>query len=585
MAVPNAALAWILGHLTEPSSSEQELADSAFSVWAGFTSVLFFVLSFRSNVAYNRWWEGGTLLQQTRGEWFNAYSSLIAFTSPDVKMQEQVEAYQHMLARLMSMLFCSALQQVSPNKERPFIILDFDGIDPQSLKFLRASSDRVEVIIQWIQRSTVLGMTHGVLPVAPPVMSRVFQEMSRGIVNLQNARKIADFPFPFPYAQTSIVMLIIHWFMCPVLATTLLNRNLAAITCFVVVFFMWCLNFIALQLEAPFGIEDNDLPMDQMQDDWNKSVASLLKSSAQTPPKFRFDPIVHRKILDLGSCCADLGSYRTGCRMSSETDDEMVKRRSESDGKIDPTGGTDSISGLPLGRSVSSESSSEAVPTATSYHIDPAGNHKGRAVTPLSERPLLGSGTSCGSSASPTASPTSPAGPSQKPGRQVVALAPANAAPTSASGVLAEELGRKARQATSDSKGAFARASDDLNGLSTGTAVSSTATAASSANTPGAGGLPKPAGRSETHSRGVDVEDISLQPSANAGGERSSGSQLQGDHQGCGAALAAAFSLFPASSSPHSPPGIALGRRSGSRQGTSSEARAAAPQSTPSPMH
>ena len=27
------------------------------------------------------------------------------------------------------------------------------------------------------------------------------QEMSRGIVNLQNARKIADFPFPFPYHQ------------------------------------------------------------------------------------------------------------------------------------------------------------------------------------------------------------------------------------------------------------------------------------------------------------------------------------------------------------------------------------------------
>ena len=79
-------------------------------------------------------------------------------------------------------------------------------------------------------------MADGILPVPPPVISRVFQaqvkkrhlrtrhcslhtsayciqkwlcearrerlqEMSRGIVNLQNARKIADFPFPFPYHQ------------------------------------------------------------------------------------------------------------------------------------------------------------------------------------------------------------------------------------------------------------------------------------------------------------------------------------------------------------------------------------------------
>lgn len=296
MAVPNAIVAFVLGYYFVPSSNDQELADNAFSIWAGFTSVLFFVLSFRSNVAYNRWWEGGTLLQQTRGEWFNAYSSLIAFTSADPKREAEVEAYQHMLARLMSLLFCSALQQVSPDRNRDFDIIDSTGIDPKSLKFLSESNDRVEVLIQWIQRSTILNMESGVLPIAPPVMSRAFQEMSRGIVNLQNARKIADFPFPYPYAQTSIVMLIIHWVMCPVVAVVLLERNLAAVTCFVVVFFVWCLNYIALQLEQPFGNEDNDLPMDQMQTDWNNSVATLLIRRANQPPQFVFDPDVHRDV-------------------------------------------------------------------------------------------------------------------------------------------------------------------------------------------------------------------------------------------------------------------------------------------------
>merc|ERR1740121_715296 len=239
LAVPNAILAFCLSFFAQPSEQEKEFVDAVLTVGAFFTSVLFWVLYFRSTVAYNRWWEGGTLLQQTRGEWFNAYSSLIAFCSPDPAKEAEVEAYQHMLARLMSLLFCSALQQVSPNRNRPFEIIDSAGLDIEHLEFMWASNDRVEVILQWIQRSTILNMISGVLPIPPPVMSRAFQEISRGIVNLQNARKIADFPFPYPYAQTSIVMLMIHWLMCPIVTSMLLNAYLAASTCFTIIFFLW----------------------------------------------------------------------------------------------------------------------------------------------------------------------------------------------------------------------------------------------------------------------------------------------------------------------------------------------------------
>merc|ERR1719337_46269 len=116
----------------------------------------------------------------------------------------------------MSLLMCCGLQQVSPKRDRPFEIIDLAGIDPESLEFLSKAPDKVEVILQWVQRSMVLHAQSGVLPVAPPILSRAFQEVSRGIVNLQNARKIADFPFPFPYAQASMVMLLLHWCWTPV---------------------------------------------------------------------------------------------------------------------------------------------------------------------------------------------------------------------------------------------------------------------------------------------------------------------------------------------------------------------------------
>merc|ERR1719507_1940299 len=107
-------------------------------------------------------------------------------------------------------------------------------------------------------------MNSGVVPVAPPIVSRAFQELSRGIVNLQNARKIADFPYPFPFAQAVMVMMILHWACCPILASIMLNSKLwSALTCFCLTWFLWCIHFIALDLENPFGLKDNDLPMEQ----------------------------------------------------------------------------------------------------------------------------------------------------------------------------------------------------------------------------------------------------------------------------------------------------------------------------------
>eukprot|EP00929_Paragymnodinium_shiwhaense_P063305 TRINITY_DN31635_c0_g4_i1.p1 TRINITY_DN31635_c0_g4~~TRINITY_DN31635_c0_g4_i1.p1 ORF type:complete len:614 (+),score=91.36 TRINITY_DN31635_c0_g4_i1:247-2088(+) len=303
VAALNTMLTVVLSFLLDPAvfglgqyMSDEDAAKAAFSIWGAFSSVLFFVLYFRSNVAYSRWWEGGTLLQQVRGEWFNAYSSIIAFSSGDSSKKRQVEEFQHGLARVMSLLFCSALQQVSPYANRSFEIIDNDGLDLNALQFLDATDDKVEVLLQWVQRSIVLAANQGILPIPPPILSRAFQELSRGIVNLQNARKIAEFPFPYPYAQTSIAMLLIHFVMCPLMSVIVLDRFLAYLTVFTVVFFLWCVNFVALELEQPFGDDDNDLPMHDMVADWNKSLATLLAVKAQSPPNFKFDAEQHRTL-------------------------------------------------------------------------------------------------------------------------------------------------------------------------------------------------------------------------------------------------------------------------------------------------
>lgn len=147
-------------------SVERAVGDSAHGdfnttqVWVGYNFLLAFLLTFRSGRAFARWWEGGTLLQQARGEWFNSFSSLIAFSTSDAKRWKEVKSFQQILATLMSMLFCSALNSVA---EHPFNyeVLNLVDMREDSSEFLRHSTDKCEVLLLWIQRLVVENMESG----------------------------------------------------------------------------------------------------------------------------------------------------------------------------------------------------------------------------------------------------------------------------------------------------------------------------------------------------------------------------------------------------------------------------------------
>jgi len=291
-AFPCSILSVILHRLFIASPQTKALVgagDVAASVLAGFTFILGFLVVFRSQQAYARWWEGGTLLQQLRGEWFNAYSNLMAFCNTSLDRADEVEEFQHKLVRLVSLLYCAAIQQVSTMKNQNYELIDIRDFNQDSLLFLGAAHDQCEVCLQWIQRLIGEANEAQVIKVSPPILSRVYNQLGNGIVNLNNARKITEFPIPFPLAQMITFMLLFHWgitaFVC---AASVENTFWAGLITFIVVFSFWSINYIAVELEQPFGDDANDLPLHDMQIDLNQSLESLLDKRAQIPPIFNF---------------------------------------------------------------------------------------------------------------------------------------------------------------------------------------------------------------------------------------------------------------------------------------------------------
>jgi len=124
-------------------------------------------------------------------------------------------------------------------------------------------------------------------------LSRVFQELSRGIVNLNNARKIKEFPFPFPWPQMITALLIIQFWVTPLLAGIgIKSWLLAAAVTFLSTFSSFGIHYIAQELENPYGDDPNDLPLREMQRDMNRSLRRLLEPQALLPPTFALDPDV-----------------------------------------------------------------------------------------------------------------------------------------------------------------------------------------------------------------------------------------------------------------------------------------------------
>lgn len=264
--------------------------------WSGFTFLVGFLIVFRTSQAYSRFWDGCTTAHRMRAEWFDACSSLIALCKYSSASTVDQMNFQHILVRLFSMLHASALSEIEDSHTQVidqveafrYPLLDARAIDKQSLRVLKDSDCRVELLLQWIQQLVIAQMNTGVLAVPAPLLARSLQELSNGVVAFRGAMKISTIPFPHPYAQTCDILLLMHWLGTPFVTSGWVSSPWwGAIFAFTQVFVYWCLNLIATEIENPFGRDPNDIDGEVLQMEMNRNLLLLLQPSTKRIPLLR----------------------------------------------------------------------------------------------------------------------------------------------------------------------------------------------------------------------------------------------------------------------------------------------------------
>jgi len=128
------------------------------------------------------------------------------------------------------------------------------------LRTLTTSVDRPAVAMHWVIQD--LARISSDLCIAPPIQSRMYQELSNGMLGFNQAMKIADVPFPFPYAQLLLVLLTFYVCIIPVYMVCFTQSAIGApVLTFLLFEGIWGINETAKELENPFGPDVNDITL------------------------------------------------------------------------------------------------------------------------------------------------------------------------------------------------------------------------------------------------------------------------------------------------------------------------------------
>jgi hypothetical protein len=200
--------------------------------------------------------------------------------NPD-ELHEDIKYKFHETNKIWTFIhFCLGMER-SPahrtlyNAARPFLVIG--GVSDKECELLMAVHGpyaQMALCNMWLKEFISREYLHGSTgDVAPPIIARVFQFISDGVVGYNQSRKIAYVPFPFPHAQMTAFFSLTILFIFPLLYHSFVNNmGFACIMNFTTVLCFIGTHEVARELENPYFTAPNDLPLNNFQVQFNEAL-------------------------------------------------------------------------------------------------------------------------------------------------------------------------------------------------------------------------------------------------------------------------------------------------------------------------
>lgn len=292
IALPCSLLAMSLKHfeITEALFHGPEALKIQPNAYAAFSGLLGFLIVFRTSQAYSGYIMGSSHMHSCLMMWLDSAGSLMSFAAMNKEDPVAVTQFQHLIARLHSLLSGLALTELQDPGDLEGLrtrlcqmeVLELMSLNNETLAALRHAENKVELVYHWIQMAVMEQSMGGVLSkTPPPLLVRSASSLVGGMIHFQICAKTVTLPFPFPYTQVTLYLLLCHWVITPfILATMTHSIYMAGLFTFLVVFIFWALFDIAAELQNPFGDDVNDLDVLTAQKTMNRRLCTVIAASS-----------------------------------------------------------------------------------------------------------------------------------------------------------------------------------------------------------------------------------------------------------------------------------------------------------------
>jgi ion channel-forming bestrophin family protein len=240
---------------------ESTMVNSLMGVYSLVGFVLSLLLVFRTNTAYDRWWEG-------RKKWGELVNNTRNFAIKVASMTHNLET-NRFFSRMIPNYAIAMKEHL-----RDGVILSELDLTEEELLELEAISHKPSYIAKWMYSKLDQMKTEGKLT------QEEFLSMDTNLKTFSDiigaCERIKNTPLPYSYSNFMKKFIFIYVSTMPLAFVNAFGYFSVLITVFVF-YILVSLEILAEEIEDPFGLDPNDLPTDELSQKIKDNIKELLK--------------------------------------------------------------------------------------------------------------------------------------------------------------------------------------------------------------------------------------------------------------------------------------------------------------------
>lgn len=235
------------------------ILEKLFSVYQLVGFVISLLLIFRTNTAYDRWWEG----RKKWGELVNDTRNVSVKIASIVKEDKDRDFFMRMIPNFVF---------AAKEHLRAGIIYNELELRPEEREYLNNKEHKPLAITQLIYQRLVDLKRRGLM--SEQEFNVLDKNCNKLMDSLGGCERIRNTPIPFSYSLFIKKFIFIYITTLPLAFVTIFGYLSALIATFVFYVFV-SIEVLAEEIEDPFGKDDNDLPTDMLCDKIRSNVKEV----------------------------------------------------------------------------------------------------------------------------------------------------------------------------------------------------------------------------------------------------------------------------------------------------------------------